>query len=199
MAWQMSGRFHEFCNCKLLCPCLFDVTVQPDEGWCGSAFTFDVEQGRADGVDLSGVKAVLAVNIPGSFAQGNFTARLYIDEKASEEQRRTLEEIFTGKRGGPWEAVSPVFATWLPTTVTTIKVKWGDNPSITVGDIGKLVSEPRKDPSGKATKVEAAEALLGFQIGEFQPAKTTGSRWNDPDLRSFEGNSGFTGSFGWQA
>jgi hypothetical protein len=83
--------------------------------------------------------------------------------------------------------------------VTNIDVQWGDNPTATIGDVGKLTSDPRKDPAGTPTKVQAAEALLGFQIGEIQPAKTTGSSWNDPDLRSFEGNSGFTGPFSWQA
>ena len=115
MSWQLSGRFHEFCNCDLLCPCLFDVTARPDQGWCGSVFTFDIERGGSDGVDLAGRTAVIAVNIPGTFAEGNFTARLYVDDGADEPQQRALEQIFTGQQGGPWEVVAPAFAQWLPT------------------------------------------------------------------------------------
>lgn len=199
MGWQMSGRFHEFCNCNLLCPCLFDVTVQPDQGWCGTAMAFDIQRGSADGVDLSGRHAVMAVNVPGTFAEGNFTARLYIDDEASDEQRRAIEEIVTGKRGGLWEALSPVFAQWLPSVTAPINMEWGDNPTYTVGDFGKLTSVPRKLPSGEPTMVHHTEALAGFQIDAVQPALTAGSSWSDPDLRSFNGNSGFTGPFDWKA
>jgi hypothetical protein len=186
MAWQLDGRFHEFCNCKLLCPCLFDVTVRPDEGWCGSAFTFDIERGSADGVDLAGRKAVIAVNIPGTFAEANFTGRLYVDDGASEEQRGALEAIFHGRRGGPWGAVAPAFAAWLP----------GDRPEATVGDIGQLTSVPRTDSTGRPTQVQ------GTELADFEPlqaALTVGSQWRDPDLRAFDGNSGFLGTFAWKA
>jgi hypothetical protein len=200
MAWQLDGRFHEFCNCKLLCPCLFDVTARPDEGWCGSAFTFDIEGGSADGVDLAGRKAVVAVNIPGTFAEANFTGRLYVDDGASEEQRGALEAIFHGRRGGPWGAVAPAFTEWLPTKAAPIAVQWGDHPEITVGDVGRLTSVPRADPAGRPTQVQAAEALAAFEISApIQPALTAGSRWSDPDLRAFDGNSGFVGTFAWKA
>lgn len=142
MGWQLSGRFHEFCHCDLLCPCLFDATARPDQGWCGSVLTFDIERGTSDGVDLTGRRAVVAVNTPGTFAEGNFTARLYVDDGADEPQRRALEQIFTGQQGGPWEAVAPAFAQWLPTKTAPITVQWGDKPEIVIGDVGRLVSDP---------------------------------------------------------
>ena len=198
MAWQLDGRFHEFCNCKLLCPCFFDMA--PDEGWCGSAFTFDIERGSADGVDLAGRKAAIAVNVPGTFAEANFTGRLYLDDGASEEQHGALEAIFHGRRGGMWGAVAPAFAAWLSTQVVPFAVRWGDRPEITVGDVGQLTSVPRTDSTGRPTQVQTAEALEVFEIAApVQPALTVGSQWRDPDLRAFDGNSGFLGTFAWKA
>ena len=200
MAWQLEGRMHEFCNCKLLCPCMFDVTAQPDEGWCGSVFTFDIARGAADGVDLAGRKAVIAANIPGTFAEANFTGRLYVDDGASEAQRAALEAIFHGHRGGPWGAVAPAFAAWLSTKTVPITVRWGDRPEITIGEVGRVTSVPRTDSTGRPTQVLATEALEAFQIAApLQPALTAGSSWSDPDLRAFEGNSGFLTTFAWSA
>ena len=209
MSWQLSGRFHEFCNCDLLCPCLFDVTARPDQGWCGSVLAFNIERGGSDGVDLAGRTAVMAVNIPGTFAEGNFTARLYVDDGADEPQQRALEQIFTGQQGGPWEVVAPAFAQWLPTKTVPITVQWddktvpdtvqwGDKPEIVIGDVGRLVSDPRVDPSGRPTLVDGAEAVAAFEFGApIQPARTLGSQFADPDLRGIEGNSGFMGTFRW--
>jgi hypothetical protein len=209
VSWQLSGRFHEFCNCDLLCPCLFDVTARPDQGWCGSVLAFDIERGGSDGVDLAGRTAVMAVNIPGTFAEGNFTARLYVDDGADEPQQRALEQIFTGQQGGPWEVVAPAFAQWLPTKTVPITVQWddktvpdtvqwGDKPEIVIGDVGRLVSDPRVDPSGRPTLVDGAEAVAAFEFGApIQPARTLGSHFADPDLRGFEGNSGYMGTFRW--
>jgi hypothetical protein len=143
---------------------------------------------------------VIAANVPGTFAEGNFTGRLYVDDGASEEQRDALEAIFQGRRGGPWGAVAPAFAAWLSTTTVPISVRWGDRPEITVGDVGQLTSVPRTDSTGRPTQVQAAEAAEAFEFaGPLQPALTVGSRWRDPDLRAFDGNSGVLGTFAWKA
>ncbi len=198
VGWQLSGRFHEFCNCDLLCPCLFDVTARPDQGWCGTVLIFDIERGGSNGVDLAGRRAVVAINIPSTFAEGNFTARLYLDDGADASQQGTLEQIFTGQQGGPWEAVAPAFAQWLPMKTAPITVQWGDTPEIVIGDVGRVVSVPRVDPSGRPTQVDGTEALAAFEFGApIQPARTNGSQFADPDLPGVEGNSGFMGTFRW--
>jgi hypothetical protein len=198
MSWQLSGRFHEFCNCDLLCPCVFDATARPDQGWCGGAFTFDINHGSSNGVNLDGRTAVIVLNIPGTFAEGNITARLYVDEGADASQRQALEAIFTGQQGGPWEVIAPAFAEWLPTKTAPITVKWDDKPEIVIGDVGRLVSDPRVDPHGQPTQIMAAGALDAFKFtGSIQPSRTTGSHFSDPDLRGFEGNSGYIGAFAW--
>ena len=99
----------------------------PDEGWCGGAFGFDIERGSSDGVDLSGTKVALAAEWPGNFFGGNGTARLYIGDSASDAQRRELEAIFSGKKGGLFEGLwGAVISRWLPTETTKVDIGWGD-------------------------------------------------------------------------
>ena len=75
---------------------------------------FDIERGTSDGVDLGGTRAVLLGDFPADPSAGNGLGRVYVDERASAEQRRELEAIFTGQRGGNWEAFSGLFASFLP-------------------------------------------------------------------------------------
>jgi hypothetical protein len=58
-------------------------------------------------VDLSGVKAVLAIKWPKAIHEGNGAAEVFIDESASEQQVQGLATILTGQAGGmPWEILA---------------------------------------------------------------------------------------------
>ncbi|MCX7623387.1 MAG: DUF1326 domain-containing protein [Thermomicrobium sp.] len=198
MSWEISGEMLEVCNCTLLCPCWLDVSARPDQGWCGTAIVFAIERGHVDGLDLTGRKVVLAAEIPGAFAGGNFTVRLYVDDGASAEQRHALEQLFTGQLGGPMATLGPAVTTLLPTRVVEITMQRGDVVTVTVSGAGRLQWAPRHDPGGRATKVEAAEGMAVFAIADGQPAKTAGSQWSDPDLRSWGGDSGMVSRFTWR-
>jgi hypothetical protein len=76
MAWQMSGQLHELCSCEMWCPCWLGPEVTPDQGWCGGAILLDIQQGTAEGIDLSGCKAVWTGDWPGNFWGGNGTAHV---------------------------------------------------------------------------------------------------------------------------
>ncbi len=199
MAWQMSGQAIELCNCKLLCPCWLGP-AQPDQGYCASGWVFDIREGNADGVRLDGRKVAFAAEWPGDFWSGNGTARLYIDAQANADQRRELEGIFSGKRGGFFEGVmGGIISKWLPTQVTRIEVRDGATPAATVGDVAQIRMQPLKDPQGRATTVQGAAAQAAFQIERMNVASSKGSRWADPELRSWEGDSGNLVSFSWRS
>ena len=200
MAWKVKGRSVELCSCSMLCPCWLGPEGQPDKGWCSGAFGFDVEEGESDGVRLNGSKVVLGVEWPGNFFGGNGTGKLYIDEGASAEQRRELEGIFAGKKGGHLEALfGAVITKWLPAQAVKVDIKWGDKPYVKVGDIGQCTLDPVKDPPGRVTKVQGAAAQAAFQIESMDLASSKGSTWRDPDLRAWSGDSGTLHSFNWQA
>jgi hypothetical protein len=200
MAWKVSGQSIELCSCEMLCPCWLGPDGKPDQGWCAGGFLFDVRQGNSDGVNLGDTRVFLAANWPGNFFGGNGTARLYLDENASDDQRRELEAIFSGQKGGHLEGLfSAVVTKWLPVKSAKIDVQWGDTPSFSVGDIGQATMQPIKDMAGKPTRVEGAAAQAGFQIAGMDLASSKGSRFNDPDMRAWDGDSGTLHEFNWSA
>jgi hypothetical protein len=200
MAWQLSGRSVELCNCKMLCPCWLGPEGEPDQGWCGGALGFDIQRGNSDGVDLSDTKVVLAAEWPGNFFGGNGTARLYLEESATPEQRRELEAIFSGKKGGLFEALfGAVISTWLSTETTKIEMGWDASPFLCVGDVGQANLTPLKDATGRPTRVEGAAAMAAFQFASMDLASSKGSHWTDPNLRQWQGDSGTLHQFNWSA
>src|SRR5436309_16108704 len=100
MAWQMNTEMIEFCSCKLVCPCWLGHEGEPNEGWCSGGIVFNIEQGSVDGVDVGSCRVALGAEWPGNFFAGNGTAKLYIDDRASTDQRRELEAVFSGHKGG---------------------------------------------------------------------------------------------------
>jgi hypothetical protein len=200
MAWTVRGRWWEHCSCKMWCPC-FLGPAEPDQGWCSGGLFFDVQEGDSNGLALRG-KVVIRIDFPGDFFSGNGTARLYIDESASEEQRAELEGIFSGRRGGHLEAVwQATVSEWLPSQVARIELEDGDAPSMRIGDVGLVrYQAPVQDPSGKVTAVQDAPAATAFALGTVTLARSDGSRWSEPDMRQWEsGGSGTSGSFNWSS
>lgn len=104
MAWSLSGQMLETCTCQQTCPCNLGP-ANPDAGWCSGIIMFDIQQGTSDGVALAGTKAVMAFDLPHDFAGGNATARIYIDDRANANQRRELEAVVAGKKGGAFAAL----------------------------------------------------------------------------------------------
>jgi hypothetical protein len=84
---------------------------------------FRIQNGNVDGIDLKGRDIVVLFDFLGpTILDGNATSRLYIDEAADEGQRKDLEVIFQGKRGGPMEMISSLTSKWLPTQSTQIEL-----------------------------------------------------------------------------
>ncbi len=190
----------EMCNCKMMCPCWLGPEIEPDEGWCGGTLAFDVQRGSSNGVDLTGTKVALIAVWPGNFFEGNGTARLYLDDTASAEQRDAVEKIFSGNDGGPLEPLfGAVINEWLPSQVVQLDIDWGESPTLSVGDIGKATMKRLKDANGQATKVTGAAAQAGFQFASMDLASSRGSHWSDPGLRNWESNSGTLHEFSWSS
>ena len=86
---------------------------------------------------------------------------------------------------------------WLPAQVGKIEIRWGESPSLTVGSVGQARLQPIKDMAGRPTKVQGAAAQAAFQIESMDLASSKGSRWSDPDMRAWEGDSGTLHAFNW--
>ena len=64
MAWNVSGRSVELCNCEMMCPCWLGPEKEPDKGWCAGAFAWDIQAGESNGVDLGGTKVAFRADWP---------------------------------------------------------------------------------------------------------------------------------------
>jgi hypothetical protein len=69
-------------------------------GHCDAMDGFHIRTGKYGNVSLNGLNAVMASHSPGNFWKGNWSAALYLDDKATKEQQTALETIFGGKAGG---------------------------------------------------------------------------------------------------
>ena len=105
--WSLKGEFALSCNCTVFCPCVLSLGEHPPtEGHCQTWAALRIDDGRFDDVDLSGVKAALMAEIPGLMSRGNWTAALFVDDKASVQAVKALTRIFTGKVGGSTHLLS---------------------------------------------------------------------------------------------
>lgn len=203
MAWNLTAQLIESCSCNMLCPCWLGVQELQvmDQGYCASPLLFRIQQGNAEGVDLSGCTVVLAGDWPGpTLFDGNGTSRLYIDEAATADQQRELEAIFQGRKGGPVEVLAGLSSTWLSTQVTKIDVQeQGDTLTATVGNFGRVESQLLKNDAGRQMTMQNLGLTTGLQFEqETAQLAPSSSRWYDPDMpRSFETKSGVRGVCQW--
>lgn len=202
MAWRLTGQFIETCSCTMLCPCWFGVpelAIQ-DQGWCATAAAVRVQEGEADGVSLAGQTVVIAFDFPDVIFNGGGTGRLYLDQRASAEQRRALEAIFTGRQGGPMEALAALLSTWLPSRTAPLDVTDdGDAVTVKVGDIGRVESRRLRDGEGKDFTLRGGGFLTGLRMEALELAPSN-SRWSDPEMpRQFETKSGGRAPISWSA
>jgi hypothetical protein len=204
MSWKIKVEFIESCSCNMLCPCWYGVKelMIMDEGWCASPWLIRIGEGGSEDVDLSGCNVVLAMFFPGpTLLDGDGTGRLYLDKANSQAQRKALEGIFTGKRGGPMEVPDALLSTWLPTRITDIDVSEVDGGvDATVGEYGRIVSRRLINEQGDPVTMQNAGFALVWQFEDriTDLAPSHGSVWSDPDLPvSWAGKSGAVGQFTW--
>jgi hypothetical protein len=102
--WHVRGSYFEGCNCEAICPCR-SVRGAPGGastyGECFGAVSWQVVDGRADGVDLSGLRVVLTLRYSdGVQPATQWEVVLYVDEGADDRQHQALANIFLGRAGG---------------------------------------------------------------------------------------------------
>lgn len=119
MGFSVEGDYFETCNCDVSCPC---VWLKPaDRDSCDVMLAWHVATGEKDGVDLSGLNAVMAVHSPKQMTDGGWRVALYLDDKATPEQTEALGAVFSGAAGGHLAALGPLIgevAGVAPATIT---------------------------------------------------------------------------------
>jgi hypothetical protein len=122
MSWRIRGTYFESCNCDAICPCRRIDGVpggRSTHGVCTGVLSWLIEQGAADGTDLSGLPVALACRYSDDEPGSVWTWILYVDARASGEQRAALEGIFTGRIGG--DALRHFPRAWKPSELVAVR------------------------------------------------------------------------------
>jgi hypothetical protein len=99
--WTIKGDYVEACNCDVVCQCLW--MEAPDDNRCIFSSIFHITDGQYGDVDLSGLHAALLGRGEEGVLLDPDTAWhvvLLVDEKADDDQRAALEDIYLGRAGG---------------------------------------------------------------------------------------------------
>jgi hypothetical protein len=121
-AWQIRGSYFESCNCDPICPCRRIDGVaggRSTHGICAGVLSWLIQEGDADGTGLAGLKVALALRYDDDEPGSPWTWILYLDEQATETQRRALEAIFTGRLGGDAQTHFPW--AWKPSRLVAVR------------------------------------------------------------------------------
>jgi hypothetical protein len=122
MSWRIRGSYFESCNCDAICPCRRIDGLpggRSTHGVCMGVLSWLIEEGAADGADLSGIPVAIASRYSDDEPGSPWSWVLYLDTRGSAEQRDALEAIFTGRRGGDAETHFPW--AWKPSELLAIR------------------------------------------------------------------------------
>jgi hypothetical protein len=150
MAYNIEGRLLEVCTCKILCPCW--VGEDPDFGTCDGVLGWHVDKGAIEGVDVGGHSFIILAHIPGNILKGNWKVRVYIDDKATAQQKDALIKVWTGKAGGPVADLAKLVGEVVSVEQVPITFEvQGMNGTLKVGDVIGASLEPFHGATGKPT------------------------------------------------
>lgn len=200
MTWRLDGTYFENCNCDVVCPCGGTSFMLPaDNERCLVALAFHVDSGEIDGVDVSGLSLVLVADAPGKMIDGNWRVGVVMDERASQEQAEGLGAVFSGQKGGPMEALSPLIGEQLGLETAAIEysnggtrhyVKAGDFVEMEVEDV---VPEGMTEPTRLVGVAHPASTTLTVAHGKRSRVTVFGLDFSNT------GKNGHAAPFSWSA
>jgi hypothetical protein len=145
MAWRLKGQVVIACNCDYGCPCNFNAL--PTKGKCEGGWTWHVEEGAYDGVELDGLNFSVYVNWPGAIHDGDGEAVILVDERADDAQREAIATLVRGEVGGPWGVLAWTWPTVTgPTAVSYDLELAGLDTRLRAGSVVELELAPVRNP-----------------------------------------------------
>jgi hypothetical protein len=123
ISWKIAGSYFEACNCNVACQCVF--LSPPTSGDCTLLLAWHIDQGRFGEVNLDGFNTALAVHSPGHMLEVKWKVALYVDERANQDQRGALTQIFSGQAGGHLAAgLAPLIGEVLGVKAAPIRISF---------------------------------------------------------------------------
>lgn len=135
MSFRIAGIYLEACNCDAICPCrrIDGVSIERStHGVCFGVLSWRVEEGEAQGIDLSGTGAAMTYSYDDDEPRSPWTLVLYVDGPGE------LGEILLGRHGGEHVRTLP----WIrkpnaSVEVRNARIEFGES-EVRVGDTIRL-------------------------------------------------------------
>ncbi len=165
--WHMKGELVLNCNCDVFCPCVVSLGKHaPTQGYCQGWVGIHITEGAYGDVSLTDLNVGMLLDIPGRMGNGNWTAALYVDERASTAALTGLEHIFSGQAGGTTGLFRLLVSTHLGTKQLPISItREGAIRHITIGNVLKASVEPITGKrSGEQTMIQNTEYWMGPDV-----------------------------------
>jgi hypothetical protein len=148
--YSLQGTLLEACSCNILCPCW--IGEDPDQGDCRALLSYHFDTGRIQGVDVSGLTVVAATYIPGNVLNGNWEQAVFIDDRASPEQRDAVLAALSGELGGPLADLAQLVGTVKGVESAPISHELvGGAGIVSIPGVLESSMEPYRGPTGEVT------------------------------------------------
>jgi hypothetical protein len=199
--WRLEGDYFEGCNCKSICPCLFKL--DPTEGECKVVVAWHVEKGHFDDdISLDNLNVVYAVYTPGNMFTGpKWKLALYLDDRASQQQKDALTKIFSGQVGGFFGAAANLIGKVMG--IKSVPIEFTTEGKKRKVEIPASLEMEIEGMSGSDAKEESVLVNPGFTIAPgYDPiiARSTKHTYNDHGLEwDNTGRNGFYSRFRYES
>ncbi|EKF17527.1 DUF1326 domain-containing protein [Nitratireductor pacificus] len=186
--WALKGELVLSCNCTVFCPCVLSLgNHPPTEGYCQTWAGFRIDKGHYGETDLSGLNLGLIMEIPGYMSRGNWTAGLFLDERASIYAEKAIGKIFSGKAGGTTALLSILVGQFLG--IERAPVSYETEGKTRIFQIPKIIDGAITPIAGKDGEGDTVISNSQYWIApEITVARSEKSR-----MRAFGRNWNFAG------
>ena len=198
MAYDIEGRLLEVCTCNVLCPCW--VGEDPDYTTCDTTIAWGIEKGAIERVDVSGLTIAVSAHIPRNILEPkSWTAVVFVDERATDEQQGVLLRLFTGQLGGPVADLAGLIGevVGVERTPITFSVEGGKG-SLKIGTLVEADMAPFVGATGNPTTLAETvfSTIPGSPVYASKASKYTrdGSAHGIPSV-DLEGHNALQGHF----
>jgi hypothetical protein len=151
LGYELEGTLLEACSCGVLCPCW--IGEDPDRGACDAFNAYHFDHGTIRGIDVSGLNFVRVVHIPGNvLTPSSWKQVVFIDERASDDQRTAILDAYDGKLGGPLADLAGLIGEVVAVERQPISHQIVDGAgTLTIGDKVQCEMHPYTGPDGSTT------------------------------------------------
>ena len=160
--WAFEADFLQACSCDYGCPCEF--SAPPTRGFCDGTGACRITTGHFGDVALDGITVGFAARWPKAIHEGNGTLAVFIDERATPQQREALLTICSGKAGGlPFEILAATITKVLDPIFAPVEFNLnGRDSSVYIGKSLQVAMEPIKNPVTKEPESVRVDHGTGF-------------------------------------